>query len=68
MSQPGDLWLLGNHRVLCGDARSLKDVETVLANGLEDMVFTDPPYNVDYTQTSSHADRSGRKITNTASG
>ncbi len=64
MSQPGDLWLLGNHRVLCGDARSPKDVETVLAGGLADMVFTDPPYNVDYTQTSSHADRCGRKIAN----
>jgi len=44
----GDIWLLGEHRLLCGDATDLAAVEKVMAGGLADMVFTDPPYNVDY--------------------
>jgi DNA modification methylase len=39
---------LGEHRLLCGDATRMAEVEEVLAGGLADMVFTDPPYNVDY--------------------
>jgi DNA modification methylase len=45
---PGDVWVLGDHRLLCGDATSMDAIQTVLAGGLADMVFTDPPYNVDY--------------------
>jgi hypothetical protein len=64
VSQPGDLWVLGHHRVLCGDATSREDVERVLAGALADMVFTDPPYNVDYTQpTGGRRSRTGRRIT-----
>jgi DNA modification methylase len=48
VSKPGDLWVLGNHRLLCGDATLLADVEKVLDGGLADMTFCDPPYNVDY--------------------
>jgi DNA modification methylase len=48
VSRPGDLWLMGGHRVLCGDATMLTDVERVLAGSLADMAWTDPPYNVDY--------------------
>jgi DNA modification methylase len=44
----GDVWVMGNHRLLCGDATVLADVEKVLAGGLADMVFTDPPYGVAY--------------------
>jgi DNA modification methylase len=44
----GDVWLMGEHRLLCGDATSMEAVQKVLAGGLADMVFTDPPYNVDY--------------------
>jgi DNA modification methylase len=44
----GDVWLLGPHRLLCGDATQMADIERVLAGGLADMVFTDPPYNVAY--------------------
>jgi DNA modification methylase len=44
----GDVWVLGEHRLLCGDATVLADVEKVLAGGLADMVFTDPPYNINY--------------------
>jgi len=48
VSVPGDVWLLGAHRLLCGDATSTDAIQKVLAGGLADMVFTDPPYNVDY--------------------
>lgn len=48
---PGDVWILGEHRLLCGDATVLSDVEKVLAGGLADMVFADPPYNVNYGAT-----------------
>ncbi|MDP2323323.1 MAG: site-specific DNA-methyltransferase, partial [Gammaproteobacteria bacterium] len=51
VTMAGDVWLLGNHRLLCGDATVLADVERVLAGGLADMVFTDPPYNVNYGAT-----------------
>ena len=48
---PGDVWLLGDHRLLCGDATQMEAVEKVLAGGLADMVWTDPPYNVNYGAT-----------------
>jgi DNA modification methylase len=47
----GDVWLLGDHRLLCGDATQMEAVEKVLAGVLADMVFTDPPYNVNYGAT-----------------
>jgi len=62
---PGDIWLLGEHRLLCGDATVLTDVEKVLAGGLADMVFTDPPYNVNYGATvKGKLPRKNRKIAN----
>jgi DNA modification methylase len=48
VSRPGDLWLLGQHRLLCGDATKIDDLRLVLDGRLADMVFTDPPYNVAY--------------------
>jgi len=49
ISKPGDLWVCGEHRVLCGDATKLADVEKVLGGELADMCFTDSPYNVNYS-------------------
>lgn len=46
---PGDVWVLGDHRLLCGDATQMADIEKVLDGGLADMVFCDPPYSVSYT-------------------
>jgi DNA modification methylase len=51
LTQPGDLWVLGEHRLLCGDATVLADVERVLDGQLANMTFTDPPYNVDYANS-----------------
>jgi DNA modification methylase len=48
ISRLGDIWLLGRHRVMCGDSTRIDQVEQLIAGGLADMVFTDPPYNVDY--------------------
>jgi DNA modification methylase len=44
----GDLWILGDHRLLCGDATDKEAMETLLAGETAAMVFTDPPYNVAY--------------------
>jgi DNA modification methylase len=46
VTQPGDLWLLGDHRLLCGDSTELAAVERVMDGQKADLVFTDPPYNV----------------------
>lgn len=48
VTQRGDVWLLGRHRLMCGDSTVLADVERLMADGKADMVFTDPPYNVAY--------------------
>ncbi|HKG76595.1 MAG TPA: DNA methyltransferase [Beijerinckiaceae bacterium] len=46
VSRTGDLWLLGQHRLMCGDARSSPDVETLMAGAKARMAFADPPYNL----------------------
>lgn len=46
VTRSGELWILGDHRLLCGDARSARDVETLMGGERADLVFTDPPYNV----------------------
>jgi len=51
VSRPGDLWICGEHRVLCGDATVLGDVEKVLGGELADMCFCDAPYNVNYANS-----------------
>jgi DNA modification methylase len=48
ITKPGDLWLLGEHRVLCGDSTSEADVARLMNGEKADMVFTDPPYGVNY--------------------
>jgi len=49
ISRLGDLWLLGNHRLLCGDSTSEADVGRLLAGDKPSLLSTDPPYCVDYT-------------------
>src|SRR5690554_5960368 len=51
VSRKGDLYVLGKHRVLCGDSTIKEDVDILVNEKLVDMIFTDPPYNVDYEGT-----------------
>jgi DNA modification methylase len=51
ISRPGDVWELGNHRLLCGDATDPASYEALMADVQADMVFADPPYNVDYANS-----------------
>ena len=46
VTQPGDLWLLGDHRLLCGDCSNSGDVSRLLDNQTIDAVLTDPPYGI----------------------
>lgn len=44
----GDVWVLGKHRIVCGDSTSISDVDKLLCGTRADLVFTDPPYGVEY--------------------
>jgi DNA modification methylase len=46
ITKPGDLWILGNHRLLCGDSTNIQHVERLMDGRKADMVFTDPPYGM----------------------
>ena len=59
VSVPGDLWLLGRHRLFCGDSLLPDSSDQVLQGQAADMAFIDPPYNVNYTQKTG-----GKKIAN----
>lgn len=52
VTRTGDLWLLGRHRVLCGDATNAEDVARLMGGAKADMVFTDPPYGIAYQSNS----------------
>ena len=53
IAKRGDIWVLGNHRLMCGDSTIIDDVEKLMDGNKADLLHTDPPYNVDY----SNADR-----------
>jgi len=59
ISRPGDVWVLGRHRLLCGDATVAYSYKQLLGGEQVDMVFTDPPYNVNYAN-SPNDKRSGK--------
>lgn len=48
ITRPGDIWILGKHRLLCGDSTSKQDLETLMDGKEADLIITDPPYNVAY--------------------
>lgn len=55
LSNPGDVWALGPHRVLCGDATDVAAVEEMLDGSRCDCMWTDPPYGVDYVGKTKNA-------------
>jgi len=52
----GDVWVMGKHRLMCGDSTSIDAVDTLMAGEKADMVFTDPPYNVAFNGRSGKHD------------
>lgn len=56
--KPGDVFILGDHRVICGDSTNMDDIDKLMAGDQADMLWIDPPYNVDYTGSD------GKKIDN----
>lgn len=55
-SKLNDIWLLGNHRLMCGDSINLNDIEKLTNKQKADMIFTDPPYNVAFNGRSGKFD------------
>ena len=51
ISRPGDIWIMGQHRLLCGDATVAESYDRLMQGDTADMVFTDPPYNVNYANS-----------------
>lgn len=62
ITRRGDLWILGNHRLLCGDSTMIDDVDRLMGGAKADMVFTDPPYNVNFKGALSSTSKDGRLI------
>lgn len=60
-TKPGDLWLLGDHRLLCGDSSSPADLDRLLGGKPVHLVNTDPPYNVNVEPRSNNARAAGSK-------
>ena len=59
VTQPGDLWVLGDHRLLCGDSSKAEDVDRLLGGARVHLVNTDPPYNVKVEPRSNNAIAAG---------
>ena len=59
----GDIFQLGNHRLMCGDSTDEKDVKILTRGGIVDMVFTDPPYNIGYKGVSDKREIINDKMT-----
>ena len=53
----GDVWVLGKHRLMCGDSTSIDAVDKLMDGNKADMVFTDPPYNLDYQGVSDKREK-----------
>ena len=60
----GDIYLLGDHRLMCGDSTVLSDVELLMDDAAADLVVTDPPYNMAYEGAGGTQDRKSKRIKN----
>lgn len=57
VTKPGDVWLLGKHRLMCGDSSDPLCIERLMDGRQPDLVFTDPPYNIGYQDMSAKFDK-----------
>ena len=64
VAQRGDVWALGDHRLMCGDALLIDDVVKLLDGSVADCVVTDPPYNMAYEGAGGTLDRAANRIMN----
>lgn len=55
VTKPGDVWILGEHRIICGDCTEHSTMNSLLINQKCDLLLTDPPYNVDYVGKTKNA-------------
>lgn len=64
VTRPGDVWLLGKHRLMCGDSTNADQVKTLLGGGMPHLMVTDPPYGVEYdpARTSNNPLKSGKVL------
>lgn len=58
--KPGDVWILGDHRLACGDSTEAHTVEKLMAGELADLLWIDPPYNVDYGEKNRYLNQFGK--------
>jgi DNA modification methylase len=63
ITQPGDIWQLGEHRLMCGDASDFSDVGILMGGKEADLIITDPPYNVDYEAKDKALEKSYKRNT-----
>ncbi|NBW13164.1 MAG: site-specific DNA-methyltransferase [Caulobacteraceae bacterium] len=56
----GDVWILGNHRLMCGDSTSIESAKRLMGDDLADLLITDPPYNVDMTAKNEMLQKAGK--------
>jgi len=61
ITKPGNMWRLGEHLLLCGDSTNFNDVKTLMGKEKADMVFTDPPYNIDYSGGMNEKNKNARE-------
>ena len=57
----GDIWQLGDHRLMCGDAADFSDIGILMAGSEADLILTDPPYNVNYESKNRMLERSNKR-------
>ena len=66
VTKPGDVWYLGKHRLLCGDCTKPEEIAKLMAGKYADLMVTDPPYNVNYTETVTFRNRGDHNSSRTA--
>ncbi len=64
VSQPGDIWQLGQHRLMCGDATDGRQIKTLMGDDTADLVWTDPPYGVSYEAKVESVSKGGKRRAN----